>query len=48
MADSVSGLDCANQRYYSSNLGRFMSPDPYKARAGRPTSELEPIYFGRE
>ena len=26
--DSVSGLDYANQRYYSSNLGRFTRPDP--------------------
>ena len=29
--DSVTGLDYANQRYYSSNLGRFTSPDPSQA-----------------
>ena len=26
--DSVSGLDYANQRYYSNTYGRFMTPDP--------------------
>ncbi len=29
-----SGLDYAANRYYWSNLGRFTSPDPYKASAG--------------
>jgi RHS repeat-associated protein len=27
--DEVSGLDYAKRRYYSSELGRFISPDPY-------------------
>ena len=27
--DSATGLDYANQRYYSAGLGRFRSPDPY-------------------
>lgn len=27
--DSVSGLDYANNRYYSNAYGRFMTPDPY-------------------
>jgi hypothetical protein len=27
-------LDYANQRYYSNQFGRFMTPDPYKASAG--------------
>ena len=27
--DSVTGLDYANQRYYSNQYGRFMTPDPY-------------------
>jgi len=27
--DAASGLDYAEQRYYSSELGRFISPDPY-------------------
>jgi RHS repeat-associated protein len=26
--DSVSGLDYAENRYYSSTLGRFITPDP--------------------
>jgi RHS repeat-associated protein len=32
--DAASGLDYADQRYYASNFGRFMSPDPYKASGG--------------
>jgi RHS repeat-associated protein len=28
--DAASGLDYADQRYYASNAGRFMSPDPYR------------------
>ena len=30
----ATGLDYANQRYYSSQFGRFMSPDRYRASAG--------------
>jgi RHS repeat-associated protein len=33
--DSATGLDYADQRYYASNFGRFMSPDPYKASGGQ-------------
>jgi RHS repeat-associated protein len=35
-----SGLDYAEQRYYSSSLGRFVSPDPYEksAKLGSPDS----------
>ncbi len=29
--DAATGLDYADQRYYASNFGRFMSPDRYKA-----------------
>jgi RHS repeat-associated protein len=38
--DSTSGLDYADQRFYNSTYGRFMSPDPYKASGGpgNPTS----------
>jgi RHS repeat-associated protein len=38
--DSATGLDYADQRYYFSTLGRFMSPDPSKASGGasRPNS----------
>jgi len=32
--DSATGLQYADQRYYASNFGRFMSPDPYRASAG--------------
>jgi RHS repeat-associated protein len=32
--DSATGLDYADQRYYANNLGRFMSPDPYKGNRG--------------
>ncbi len=32
--DSATGLDYADQRYYASNFGRFMSPDPYMANNG--------------
>src|SRR5581483_2394434 len=32
--DSVSGLDYANNRYYSNAYGRFMTPDPY-SNSGR-------------
>jgi RHS repeat-associated protein len=32
--DAATGLDYADQRYYASNFGRMMSPDPYKASAG--------------
>jgi RHS repeat-associated protein len=32
--DAATGLDYADQRYYISQFGRFMNPDPYKASAG--------------
>jgi RHS repeat-associated protein len=32
--DAATGLDYADQRYYASNFGRFMSPDPYRASGG--------------
>ena len=43
--DSATGLEYADQRYYATNFGRFMSPDRYRAghrkysvRPGNPTS----------
>jgi RHS repeat-associated protein len=33
--DSATGNDYADQRYYSSTLGRFMTPDPYQASGTR-------------
>ena len=32
--DSATGLDYAMNRYYSSAIGRFLSPDPYISSAG--------------
>jgi RHS repeat-associated protein len=32
--DSDTGLDYALNRYYASGIGRFLSPDPYKASGG--------------
>jgi RHS repeat-associated protein len=34
--DSATGLDYANNRYYSNQYGRFMTPDPYQA-SGSPS-----------
>ena len=34
--DSATGNDYADQRYYTSTLGRFMTPDPYQA-SGEPS-----------
>ena len=38
--DSATGLDYADQRYYASTMGRFMTPDPYRNsnRPNRPQS----------
>ena len=33
--DAATGLDYADQRYYASNFGRFMSPDTFRTRRGR-------------
>jgi RHS repeat-associated protein len=32
--DSATSLDYADQRYYSNQFGRFMTPDPYRASGG--------------
>jgi RHS repeat-associated protein len=32
--DQTTGLDYAQNRYYASTMGRFLSPDPYKATTG--------------
>jgi RHS repeat-associated protein len=45
--DGESGLDYANQRYYSSTLGRFLSPDPYKASNGGPGEPSDPQSWNR-
>jgi RHS repeat-associated protein len=36
--DAATGLDYADQRYYASNFGRFMSPDRMSGKRGVPAS----------
>jgi RHS repeat-associated protein len=45
--DGESGLDYAWNRYYSSTLGRFLSPDPYKANNGGPGDPSDPQSWNR-
>ena|SRR5271165_586574 len=45
--DSATGNDYADQRYYSSALGRFMTPDPYKAWAKGATNPSNPQSWSR-
>jgi len=40
--DSSTGLDYANNRYYSSQYGRFMTPDPYRGTSGGPGDPNKP------
>jgi RHS repeat-associated protein len=46
--DTATGLDYADQRYYSSTIGRFLSPDPYVASGGpaNPASWNRYAYVG--
>src|SRR5437588_3701164 len=37
--DQTTGLDYAQNRYYANTLGRFTSPDPYKASGGPADSQ---------
>jgi RHS repeat-associated protein len=45
--DSASGLSYAMNRYYSSALGRFTSPDPYRANDGGPGDASDPASWNR-
>ena len=45
--DYASGLDYADQRYYSSQFGRFMTPDPYRATATSPSNPNNPQSWNR-
>jgi RHS repeat-associated protein len=45
--DSATGMDYADQRYYSSSLGRFLTPDPYKVNDGGPGDPIEPQSWNR-
>ena len=40
--DSATGLDYADQRYYSSALGRFLTPDPYRATGASVNNPSDP------
>jgi RHS repeat-associated protein len=48
--DSASGLDYAEQRYYSSSLGRFITPDPYEksAHIGSPDTWNRYAFVGND
>ena len=45
--DSATGNDYADQRYYTSVLGRFMTPDRYESRSGGPADPLNPKTWNR-
>jgi RHS repeat-associated protein len=45
--DSFTGLDYANQRYYSNVQGRFMTPDPYRSNAGGAGDPADPGSWNR-
>jgi RHS repeat-associated protein len=45
--DSVSGLDYANNRYYSNAYGRFMTPDPYMGTDGGSGDPEDPQSWNR-
>jgi RHS repeat-associated protein len=45
--DSFTGLDYANQRYYSNVPGRFMTPDPYTAKNGGAGDPADPQGWNR-
>ncbi len=45
--DAATGLDYADQRYYGSGVGRFLTSDPYEARSGLPTEPSEPQSWNR-
>jgi RHS repeat-associated protein len=45
--DSVTGLDYAVNRYYSSQWGRFLSPDPYRSNSGGPGDPADPQSWNR-
>jgi RHS repeat-associated protein len=45
--DQSSGLDYADQRWYSSRLGRFTSADPYMAAAGAVQNPIRPSSWGK-
>jgi RHS repeat-associated protein len=47
MRDSATGLDYAVNRYYSSIIGRFLSPDPYRGNTDGPGDPANPQSWNR-
>jgi RHS repeat-associated protein len=45
--DAATGLDYADQRYYASNFGRMMSPDPYLSNSRGPGDPKSPRTWNR-
>ena len=45
--DSESSLNYAMNRYYSSTIGRFLTPDPYQANNGGPGDPKDPQSWNR-
>jgi RHS repeat-associated protein len=45
--DTATGLDYAMNRYYASQWGRFLSPDPYMANNGGPGDPANPQSWNR-
>jgi RHS repeat-associated protein len=45
--DSATGLEYADQRYYASNFGRFMTPDRYEAKARGASDPGTPLSWNR-
>ena len=45
--DSTTGLDYANNRYYSNAYGRFMTPDLYQGTSGGPGDSNNPQSWNR-
>ena len=45
--DAATGLDYADQRYYSSAPGRFLTPDPHRATTGSVNNPADPGSWNR-
>jgi len=45
--DSTTNFDYAHHRYYSSQIARFLTPDPYQANTGGPGDPAEPQSWNR-
>ncbi|HEY1678217.1 MAG TPA: RHS repeat-associated core domain-containing protein [Candidatus Sulfotelmatobacter sp.] len=45
--DYATGLDYANQRYFTGQFGRFMTPDPYQGTSSGPDDPSNPETWDR-